>query len=72
MIFKIQRPLESNMPDPQCLIYNEDETVQIETSMEAMIAFVGPAWVRMDKIYVEGDYDGDTLSITKIINPQPW
>ena len=79
MIFKLQRPLSSNMKYPPCLVYNEDRSIVFEMPMHRELEIL---FRDEFKIYIDSPIkklDGvpllETLSklfIGEIVEDQDW
>jgi hypothetical protein len=69
-IYKLQRPLSSNQPNPQILGYDRGRTREFFIDCEeAMMRLFGERL----KIYVEGSFDEKGfLYITRIVRDQDW
>lgn len=71
-IFKLQRPIVTNEPQPMALLYNEDKSIyaQIEMTPEIEKLFVDGEL----KIYFLGTYDSKTrmINIREDAGVQVW
>lgn len=68
-IFKLQRPLSSNIEDPPALAYNKDRSV---TMMLDMTPDMEGVFGDRLKVYVRGQVEGDKLKILEMVGDRPW
>ncbi len=69
MHFKIQKPIVSSDGSDDCLIYNEDRTIEFMTPLENVQRSFEQG---EDKIYVEGSLMDEDFIIVKKLPQQSW
>lgn len=69
-IVKVQRSLSTNLPEEQCLIYNESRSIMHQQPMPASIK----RWFKGDepKFYGYATYRDGNLEIQRRVESQPW
>jgi hypothetical protein len=68
-IFKIQVPIEHNLPEPLALVYNKDRTIQFQAKIsDDLRDVIGDRL----KIYVIGLFADDTFWFKREVEAPRW